>query len=621
MGSLKPLPMTLTFDAKPYAFSFPPERTALVVIDMQRDFLYPGGFGEIQGGDLTAVRASIVPTKELLDICRQAGITVFHTREGHVPDLSDCPSSKLRRQAASPANSQYTKVIGDVGDMGRLLVRGEYGHDIVDEMKPLPGELVIDKPGKGAFFNTDLTHKLKARDITHLIVCGVTTECCFSTTLREANDRGFECCGITDATAGYNEAFKKPTLDMISWSEGLFGFVGSLHSIVEALAPYSNHTSAEGTTSTPPQTPPIWDGSLDISRLQTSYRAGLSPITVMEALAQRLEKYQSKDPGVWIHLETKDQLLQSARTLVEKFPDRSRLPPLYGVPFSVKDSIDIAGLPTTTACPVLTHVPSKSAPTYEMLVEQGAIFVGKTNLDQLATGLTGCRSPYGIPRSTYNSKYISGGSSSGSCVSVGAELVSFSLATDTAGSGRVPSGFNGVVGYKPTRGLISFRGVTPACLSLDCIALIARRVSDARALWQICEGYDDEDRYARNTFPVESPVHSLGAQSQSFTFAIPQPEALAICSPAYRRKFNETVKVLQGIGGTLRSLDWTPFESAGKLLYDGSLVVERLAGLPDGWLDKNRSHLHPVIREIFENVVARQSTAIDAYRDMQAKAL
>ena len=621
MAVLKALPVTLTFDAKPYAFSFSPARTALVVIDMQRDFLCPGGFGEIQGGDLTAVRASIAPTKELLDVCRQAGITVVHTREGHVPDLSDCPSSKLIRQAASPANSQYTKVIGDAGDMGRLLVRGEYGHNVVDEMKPLPGELVIDKPGKGAFYNTDLMHKLKARDITHLIICGVTTECCFSTTLREANDRGFECCGITDATAGYNEDFKKPTLDMISWSEGLFGFVGSLHSIVNTLAPYANHTSAEGSTSTPPQTPPTWDGSLDISRLQTSYRAGLSPVTVMEALCQRLDKYQSKDSGVWIHLESKDHLLHSARTLVEKFPDRSRLPPLYGVPFSVKDSIDIAGLPTTTACPVLTHVPSKSAPAYETLIEQGAIFVGKTNLDQLATGLNGCRSPYGIPHSTYHSKYISGGSSSGSCVSVGAELVSFSLATDTAGSGRVPSGFNGVVGYKPTRGLISFRGVTPACLSLDCIALVARKISDARTLWQICEGYDDEDRYARNAFPVDSPVHSLGARSQNFTFAIPPPEALAICSPAYRRQFNETVKLLQDIGGTLRSLDWTPFESAGKLLYDGSLVVERLAGLPDGWLDKNRSHLHPVIREIFEKVVARQSTAIDAYRDMQAKAL
>ena len=253
-------------------------------------------------------------------------------------------------------------------------------------------------------------------------------------------------------------------------------------------------------------------------------------------------------------------------------------------------------------------------------MEQGALFVGKTNLDQLATGLTGARSPYGIPRSVFNAEYISGGSSSGNCVSVGAQLVSFSLATDTAGSGRVPAGFNGVVGYKPTRGLISARGVTPACLSLDCIALIAHNVSDAQTVWQICEAYDEEDRYARTTFP-DIPVHSLGSWERSFSFAIPPPEALSACSPVFRRKFNEAVKLLQGINGRLRPIDWTPFEKAGQLLYDGTLVSERIAGLSDGWLEQYRDHLHPVIREIFEKVVARQSTAVEAYRDMQARAL
>ena len=141
-----------------------------------------------------AVQASIDPVKRLLDTCRYAGLPIFHTREGHLPDLSDCPSSKLIRQNASPVNKQHLKVIGDQGEMGRLLVRGEYGHDIVDELQPLPGEAVIDKPGKGAFWNTNLMEKLKAKAITHLIICGVTTECCFATTLREANDRGFECC-------------------------------------------------------------------------------------------------------------------------------------------------------------------------------------------------------------------------------------------------------------------------------------------------------------------------------------------------------------------------------------------------------------------------------------------
>lgn len=188
------LPSMLVVSARPYDFSFPPRQTALLVIDMQRDFLLQGGFGDIQGGSLDAVQASIGPTKMLLNVFRNAGLSVFHTREGHRPDLSDCPSSKLNRQAAAPGNTQHTKVIGEVGRMGRLLVRGQHGHDIVDQLQPRPNEVVIDKPGKGAFWNTDLLDKLKARAITHLIVSGVTTECCFATTIREANDRGLECC-------------------------------------------------------------------------------------------------------------------------------------------------------------------------------------------------------------------------------------------------------------------------------------------------------------------------------------------------------------------------------------------------------------------------------------------
>jgi nicotinamidase-related amidase len=196
MAASKDMVSTLTIDAKPYAYTFPLRHTALLIIDMQRDFLLEKGFGEIQGGDLKAVQASIAPTKKLLQACRQAGLTIFHTREGHVPDLSDCPSSKLNRQAAAPSNTQHSLVIGDKGELGRLLVRGEYGHDIIDELKPLPGEVVIDKPGKGSFWNTTIMHKLKAHAVTHLIVSGVTTECCFATTIREANDRGFECCKI-----------------------------------------------------------------------------------------------------------------------------------------------------------------------------------------------------------------------------------------------------------------------------------------------------------------------------------------------------------------------------------------------------------------------------------------
>ena len=184
---------TFTADAKPYAYEFPLAGTALLLIDMQRDFLLPGGFGEIQGADLTAVQAAIEPTRKLLEACRAAGLAIFHTREGQMPDMSDCPSSKTHRPAVAPG-TQYTAGIGDKGKMGRMLIRGEYGHDFVDELRAAPGEVVIDKPGKGAFWQTELHYRLKARGITHLIICGVTTECCVTTTLREANDRGFQCC-------------------------------------------------------------------------------------------------------------------------------------------------------------------------------------------------------------------------------------------------------------------------------------------------------------------------------------------------------------------------------------------------------------------------------------------
>ena len=426
--------------------------------------------------------------------------------------------------------------------------------------------------------------------------------------------------GVEEATAGYNAEFKRCSLQMIHWSQGLFGFVANLDPLLKSLAPYvSTPTAANDTT--PPLTPPVFDGDLSIPSLQKAYQNGLSPIIVMQVVLERIEKYSTIDPAVWIHRVPKDSVFEQVQQLQSKWPKPNSLPPLYGVPFSVKDSIDIAGLPTTTACPPLAHIPSKSAPSYETLISQGAILLGKTNLDQLATGLTGCRSPYGIPRSVFNKSYISGGSSSGSCVSVGARLVSFSLATDTAGSGRVPSGFNGVVGYKPTRGLISFEGVTPACLSLDCIAIIAATVSDARTIWDLCAQFDLKDRYAKRCFPTPRHIDSLGPQATSFTFNIPPPEALRICSSIYSRKFVEAIQTLQSIGGQLRPVDWAPFSQAGKLLYDGSFVCERLASLPDNWLAQNKPHLHPVIEQIFSAVAARGSTAVDAYRDLQAKAL
>lgn len=420
MGESKSKPGYLTIEARPYPFVFPLKSTALLVIDMQRDFILPGGFGQIQGGNLEAVQASIAPTKALLEACRDAGLHIFHTREGQVPSMADCPSSKLIRQAAAPGNLQHLKVIGDKGEMGRLLVRGEYGHDIVDELQPRASEVVIDKPGKGTFWNTPILHKLKARGITHLLVSGVTTECCFSTSIREANDRGFECCGIVQSTAGYNAAFKTASLDMISWSQGLFGFVADLQPVLDVLSPWQRLSHG---VSTPPQTPPTWDGKLGIADLQRSYERGLSPMELVNDLFDRIEKYDQIDPAVWIKRESRDAVLESARRLLALYPDRRSLPPLFGVPFTVKDSIDVQGIETTTACPPLAFVATKSAACYQKVISQGALYLGKVNLDQLATGLSGCRSPFGITHSVFSEQHISGGSSSGSCVSVGADLV------------------------------------------------------------------------------------------------------------------------------------------------------------------------------------------------------
>jgi len=207
-----------TIDAEPYEFDFDPKRTALVIIDMQRDFVQPGGFGEALGNDTSPLQAVIAPCRRMLDAARRASMTVIHTREGHGPELACCPPSKLAR-------GRGEKKIGDVGPMGRILVRGEHGHDIVPELAPNAGEIVIDKPGKGAFYATNLDHILHNRDIRSLIVCGVTTEVCVHTTVREANDRGYECMVLADCVGSYFPEFQRVALEMIKAQGGIFGWV------------------------------------------------------------------------------------------------------------------------------------------------------------------------------------------------------------------------------------------------------------------------------------------------------------------------------------------------------------------------------------------------------------
>ncbi|WP_067656253.1 cysteine hydrolase family protein [Nocardia harenae] len=216
--------------AQPDAFTFDPGRTALLVIDMQRDFLLPGGFGASLGNDVEQLRGVIPPLARLIAAARAAGLPVIHTREGHLPDLSDCPPAKLRRGTPSQR-------IGDPGAFGRILIRGEYGHDIVDELAPIEGEVVIDKPGKGAFYATELGAVLENRGITSLLVTGVTTEVCVHTTVREANDRGYECLVVADCVGSYFPEFQRVGLAMIAAQGGIFGWVADSAAVLDALAP------------------------------------------------------------------------------------------------------------------------------------------------------------------------------------------------------------------------------------------------------------------------------------------------------------------------------------------------------------------------------------------------
>ena len=232
-----------TLDALPGPYTFDPATTALIVIDMQRDFMEPGGFGETLGNDVSQLRRTIEPTAALLVACRAAGLPIIHTREGHLPDLSDCPPAKLNR-------GEPSQRIGAPGPMGRILIRGEHGHDIIDELAPAPGEPVVDKPGKGAFYATELGELLAEKGIRSLIVTGVTTEVCVHTTVREANDRGYECLVLSDCVGSYFPEFQRAALDMISAQGGIFGWVAPSGAYLAALSGTALSGTALSTTPT-----------------------------------------------------------------------------------------------------------------------------------------------------------------------------------------------------------------------------------------------------------------------------------------------------------------------------------------------------------------------------------
>ncbi|MDM5271951.1 allophanate hydrolase [Sulfurovum sp. zt1-1] len=250
--------------------------------------------------------------------------------------------------------------------------------------------------------------------------------------------------------------------------------------------------------------------------------------------------------------------------------------PLYGIPFSIKDNIDLAGIPTTAACPEFAYTPECSAFVVEQLIEAGAIPVGKTNLDQFATGLVGTRSPYGACKNSINPEYISGGSSSGSAISIALDMAVFSLGTDTAGSGRVPAAFNNLIGLKASKGVVSTSGVVPACRSLDCVTVFTKELSDIKTVFEIMNEYDQKDIYSRVYTPTEEK------SKESFTFAIPKKEHLKFFGDDQAQKlFEEAVKKFESLGGKAVEIDYTPFDESANLLYSGPWVAERYIAIKD----------------------------------------
>jgi allophanate hydrolase len=331
---------------------------------------------------------------------------------------------------------------------------------------------------------------------------------------------------------------------------------------------------------------------LGVHSLRAAYRAGtLTCSTVVEEVLKRIA--DAGDDKVWIS-RLPDEALRDAAAVLEARRGEIESLPLYGVPFAVKDNIDVTGLHTTAACPGFAYMPEKTAEVVQRLIDAGAIVIGKTNLDQFATGLVGVRSPYGVPRNPFDPHYVPGGSSSGSAVAVSAGLVSFALGTDTAGSGRVPAGFNNIVGLKPTPGLLSTDGVVPACASLDCVSVFALSCADADAV-----------------LAVTASPKKTQAIGRTFRFGVPKPLEFH-GDGAYAALYAEAVERLKAMGGTAVEFDYAPFREAAQLLYNGPWVAERTAAV-GAFLEEvhEGAGVWPETRQII--LGGREYSAVDAF--------
>ncbi|NML17165.1 allophanate hydrolase [Azohydromonas caseinilytica] len=329
--------------------------------------------------------------------------------------------------------------------------------------------------------------------------------------------------------------------------------------------------------------------SFDLATLRAAYLSGA--VTPARVMAEVLRRIGSDAHHAWIHVEPAEALQARVAALADRDPATL---PLYGIPFAVKDNIDLAGIQTTAACPDFAYVPRDSAFVVQRLVDAGAIPVGKTNLDQFATGLNGTRSPYGACRNAFDPERVSGGSSSGSAVSVALGQVSFSLGTDTAGSGRVPAAFNHLVGLKPSLGLLSARGVVPACRTLDTISVFALTAEDAHRIFAVAQAFDPADAYAR---PAEPHGFDFG-RAPSFRLGVPRPDQREFFGDrAYADAFEAALAHAQSLGAELVEIDFGPFLETARLLYGGPWVAERYQAIRS-FIEAKPEALFPVTREI-----------------------
>ena len=344
---------------------------------------------------------------------------------------------------------------------------------------------------------------------------------------------------------------------------------------------------------------------MTLSGVKARYADGLTPAALMAELRDKAQQFV--DHNIFIHLLTDEQIapyLERLQTM-----DRQATP-LWGIPFVLKDNIDLAEIPTTAGCEAFTYSPETSAFVVQRLIDQGALPLGKANLDQFATGLNGTRSPWGACKNSFDPTLVSGGSSSGSAVAVALGLATFSLGTDTAGSGRIPACFNNLVGVKPSRGLVSAQGVVPACRSLDCVSIFALHCDDANVILAAAEGYDGNDGYSRRN-PYDNRQQNYGRFEDALTLGVIASDQLQFFGDAdYQAAYAQTVDALSSSGVTLKEIDYEPFDETARLLYEGPWVAERyVATLP--LIKDNPDAVFPVVRDIITG--GATPTAVDLF--------